>query len=104
MPNCSSRKACPQAWQSPWRDRHRDLQSQGYRVSVSVAGRRDEVILQLRGDNAPPHTVENSQRNANTARTFLMPSGDWATNLAKDHNRGAQFLTGVIVVWGALRD
>src|SRR5262249_59025651 len=41
----------------------------GYRVSVSVVGRTGEVILQVRGDNASPHTVENSQRKAYTART-----------------------------------
>jgi uncharacterized protein GlcG (DUF336 family) len=74
----------------------------GYRVSVTVVGRTGEVILQVRGDNASPHTVENSQRKAYTARTFRMPSGDWATNLANDPNRAAQFLTGVIAVRGAL--
>jgi uncharacterized protein GlcG (DUF336 family) len=74
----------------------------GYRVSVTVVGRTGEVILQVRGDNAPPHTVENSQRKAYTARTFRMSSGDFATNLAKDPNRAAQFLTGVIAFQGAL--
>jgi uncharacterized protein GlcG (DUF336 family) len=74
----------------------------GYRVSVTVIGRAGEVILQVRGDNASPHTFENSQRKAYTARTFRMPSGDWATNLANDPNRGAQFLTGVIAIRGGL--
>jgi uncharacterized protein GlcG (DUF336 family) len=74
----------------------------GYRVSATVVGRTGEVILQVRGDNAPPHTVENSQRKAYTARTFRLPSGDWAENLTKDPNRGAQFLTGVIAARGAL--
>jgi len=73
-----------------------------YRVSVTIVGRTGEVILQVRGDNASPHTVENSQRKAYTARTFRMPSGDWADNLTKDPNRGAQFLTGVIAIRGAL--
>ena len=74
----------------------------GYRVSVSVVGRAGETILQVRGDNASPHTFENSLRKAYTARTFRIPSGDWAENLAKDPNRGAQFLTGVIASRGAL--
>jgi uncharacterized protein GlcG (DUF336 family) len=73
-----------------------------YRVSVTVVGRTGEVILQVRGDNAPPHTVENSQRKAYTARTFRLPSGEWAENLSKDPNRAAQFLTGVIAARGAL--
>ena len=54
----------------------------GYRVSVTVVGRTGEVILQVRGDNASPHTVENSQRKAYTARTCTT-SGDWAENLTK---------------------
>jgi uncharacterized protein GlcG (DUF336 family) len=74
----------------------------GYRVSVTVVGRTGEVILQVRGDNASPHTVENSQRKAYTARTFRVPSGDWAENLSKDPNRAGQFLTGVIAFRGAL--
>src|SRR5262245_62997495 len=43
---------------------------QGYRVSVTVVGRTGEVIVQMRGDNAPPHTMENSFRKAYTSRTF----------------------------------
>jgi uncharacterized protein GlcG (DUF336 family) len=74
----------------------------GYRVSVTIVGRTGEVLLQVRGDNASPHTVENSQRKAYTARTFRLPSGEWATNLSNDPNRGAQFLTGVIAIRGAL--
>src|SRR5437762_12828811 len=44
--------------------------AQGNRVSVSVVGRTGEIIVQLRGDDASPHTIENSQRKAYTARTF----------------------------------
>jgi uncharacterized protein GlcG (DUF336 family) len=74
----------------------------GYRVSVTVIGRAGEIILQVRGDNASPHTFENSQRKAYTARTFRTPSGDWAANLANDPNRAGQFLTGVIAIRGGL--
>ena len=38
--------------------------SQGYTVSVAVVGRNGEVIVQMRGDNAPPHTVENAFRKS----------------------------------------
>ena len=34
------------------------------RVSVTVVGRNGEVLVQLRGDNASPHTMENSFRKA----------------------------------------
>src|SRR5947199_3574330 len=51
---------------------------QGYNVSVHVVGRNGEVIVAVRGDGAPPHTMENSQRKAYTARTFRIPSGEFA--------------------------
>jgi uncharacterized protein GlcG (DUF336 family) len=41
---------------------------QGYRVTVAVVGRTGELV-QLRGDDAPPRTIENSQQGL-TARTF----------------------------------
>ena len=74
----------------------------GYRVSVTVLGNAGEVLIQLRGEGVGPHTMENSQRKAYTARTFRVPSGVWAENLAKDPLRAGQFLTGVIALAGAL--
>jgi len=50
---------------------------QGYHVSVHVLGRNGEVIVAVRGDDAPPHTMENSQRKAYTSRTFRIPSGEF---------------------------
>ena len=32
---------------------------QGYTVSVHVLGRNGEVLVAVRGDGAPPHTMEN---------------------------------------------
>jgi len=51
--------------------------AQGYRVSVTILGREGQVIVQLRGDEAPPHTIENSQKKAYTSRTFRIPSGEF---------------------------
>src|SRR3984893_17401488 len=50
---------------------------QGYHVSVHVVGRNGEVLVALRGDGAPPHTMENSQRKAYTSRTFRIASGEF---------------------------
>ena len=50
---------------------------QGYHVSVHVLGRNGEVLVAVRGDGAPPHTMETSQRKAYTARTFRIPSGEF---------------------------
>ena len=74
----------------------------GYRVSVTVLGNAGEVLIQLRGEGVGAGTMENSQRKAYTARTFRVPSGVWAENLAKDPIRAGQFLTGVIAFAGAL--
>jgi uncharacterized protein GlcG (DUF336 family) len=75
---------------------------QGYRVSATVVGRTGEIIVQLRGDNTGPHTVENSFRKAYTARTFRVPSGEIAERLKKDPTLGLIHLTNVIANQGAL--
>jgi len=78
--------------------------AQGYHVSVTVVGRLGEVIVQLRGDNAPPHTVENSQRKAYTARTFRTSSAEFAKRVLKPGEPpGPQtMLTGIVAAAGAL--
>jgi uncharacterized protein GlcG (DUF336 family) len=57
---------------------------QGYRVSVSVVGRNGEIIAQLRGDEASPHTLDFSFRKAYTARTFRIASGEIANRFKQD--------------------
>lgn len=74
----------------------------GYVVSVTVVGRSGENIVQVRGDNAPPHTVENSQRKAYTARTFRIPSGELVTRLKNDPTLGLIHLNNVIANQGGL--
>ncbi len=76
--------------------------AQGYRVSVTVVGRNGEVIVQLRGDNASPHTMENSFRKAYTSRTFRIPSGEMVKRLKDNPQLGAIHLTNVIAAQGAL--
>jgi uncharacterized protein GlcG (DUF336 family) len=75
---------------------------QGYRVSATVLGRNGEVIVQLRGDDTGPHTIENSQRKAYTARTFRIPSGEFVTRVKDNPTMGAVHLSGVIAAQGAL--
>ena len=76
--------------------------AQGQRVSVTVVGRTGEVIVQLRGDNASPHTIENSFRKAYTSRTFRIPSGEMVKRLKDNPQLGAIHLTNVIAAQGAL--
>jgi uncharacterized protein GlcG (DUF336 family) len=74
----------------------------GYHVSVTVLGRNAEVIVQLRGDGASPHTIENSFRKAYTSRTFRIPSGEIAKRFKDDPSYFAVRLTNVIPAQGAL--
>ena len=45
-----------------------------YKVSVTVVGREAQIMVYLRGDGSPPHSVENSFRRAYTALTYRQPS------------------------------
>jgi uncharacterized protein GlcG (DUF336 family) len=74
----------------------------GYSVSVTVVGRNGEVILQVRGDNTGPHTIENSFRKAYTARTFRAPSVELVNRLKADPNLALIHLNNVIANQGAL--
>lgn len=74
----------------------------GYAVSATVVGRNGEIIVQVRGDNTGPHTMENSMRKAYTARTFRIPSGDMVTRLKNDPTLGLIHLSNVIANQGAL--
>ena len=76
--------------------------AQGYRVSVTVVGRNGEVLVQLRGDNASPHTMENSFRKAYTSRTFRIPSREMVKRLKDNPQLGAIHLTNVVAAQGAL--
>jgi uncharacterized protein GlcG (DUF336 family) len=74
----------------------------GYAVSATVVGRNGEIIVQVRGDNTAPHTVENSFRKAYTARTLRSPSGALVDRLKADPTLAFIHLTNVIAFQGAL--
>jgi len=74
----------------------------GYKVSVTVVGRNGEIILQVRGDDANPHTMENSMRKAYTARTTRSPSGALVDRLKADPTLPFVHLTNIIAIQGAL--
>jgi uncharacterized protein GlcG (DUF336 family) len=74
----------------------------GYSVSVTVVGRSGEVILQVRGDDSNPHTMENSMRKAYTARTTRAPSGAMVDRVKADPTLGLVNLSNIIAIQGAL--
>ena len=75
---------------------------QGYRVSVTVVGRTGEILVQIRGDNSNPHTMENSMRKAYTSRTSGAPSGDMVKRLKDNPQLSQIHLTNIIAAQGAL--
>jgi uncharacterized protein GlcG (DUF336 family) len=75
---------------------------QGNRVTVAVVGRTGEIIVHLRGDDASPHTIENSQRKAFTARTFRTSSGEFAQRQKDNPPGAALWLTGISATAGGL--
>jgi len=74
----------------------------GYAVSATVVGRNGEIIVQVRGDNTSPHTMENSFRKAYTSRTLRIPSGALVDRLKADPTLGFIHLTNIIAFQGAL--
>lgn len=74
----------------------------GYAVSATIVGRNGEIVVQVRGDNTGPHTMENSFKKAFTSRTFRIPSGEMEERLKKNPQMGAQYLTGFTTARGAL--
>ena len=74
----------------------------GLNISVTVVGRNGEVLVQVRGDNTGPHTMENSMRKAYTARTFRSPSGDTETRLKNDPGFALIHLNNIIANRGGL--
>jgi uncharacterized protein GlcG (DUF336 family) len=53
-------------------------------VSVTVVGRNGEPLVQLRGEDASPHTYDFSFRKAYRARTFRVASGEIVNRFKQD--------------------
>ena len=76
--------------------------AQGNRVTVAVIGRTGEIIVQLRGDDASPHTIENSFRKAYTARTFRTASGEFGQRQKENAPGFALWLSNISATPGGL--
>jgi uncharacterized protein GlcG (DUF336 family) len=76
--------------------------SQGYNVSVTIVGRGGEALVQVRNENAAPHTFENAMRKAYTARTTRAPSGDLVKRVKENPQLALLNLSNIIAAQGAL--
>jgi uncharacterized protein GlcG (DUF336 family) len=76
--------------------------SQGYTVSVAVVGREGQILVQLRGDGSPPHSIENSFRRAYTALTYRQPTARVEERVRKDPLDQLVHLTNIMAAQGGL--
>jgi uncharacterized protein GlcG (DUF336 family) len=78
--------------------------AEGYGISVVVVDRAGDTIVALRGDKAGPHTMENARRKAYTARTFRIPTSQYAAKYAENDPVVTQQVTlpNVIAIAGGL--
>ena len=74
----------------------------GYKVSTVVIGRFGEIIVQVRGDGAGPHTMDFAFKKAYTARTSRVASGEMEERLKNNPQIGTQYLPGFTTSRGAL--
>ena len=73
----------------------------GLNASVAVVDRAGRLRVFLQGDNANPHNIELARRKAYTARTFRMPSAEWAKR-SETTNTGQRMLADVIPLGGGM--
>jgi uncharacterized protein GlcG (DUF336 family) len=64
-----------------------------YAVSAVVVDRDGLTIVEMRGDDAAPHTMENARRKAYTAMSFRQPTADYAKKLQDPNSVAHQQVT-----------
>ncbi len=64
-----------------------------YAVSAVVVDRDGETIVEMRGDEAAPHTMENARRKAYTAMSFRQPTAEYAKKLQDPNSVAHQQVT-----------
>jgi uncharacterized protein GlcG (DUF336 family) len=67
--------------------------AKGWAESAVVVDRDGATIVEMRGDNASPHTVENARRKAYTAMAFKQPTAEYAKKLQDPNSVAHQQVT-----------
>ena len=67
--------------------------AKGWAELAVVVDRDGETIVELRGDNAAPFTVENARRKAYTAMAFKQPTSEYAKKLQDPNSVAHQQVT-----------
>ena len=71
-------------------------------ITVAVVDRAGRVRVFIAPDNPSPHNFELARRKAYTARTFRIPSGEFAQRVKDNPTTGQVHLTNIIANQGAL--
>ena len=72
-------------------------------ISVAVVDQAGNPRMMLNADTASPHNFDLARRKAYTARTFRMPSSEWAKASTGDTPQAAQRqMVGVIALGGGV--
>ncbi|HTZ03557.1 MAG TPA: heme-binding protein [Xanthobacteraceae bacterium] len=64
-----------------------------YAVSAVVVDRDGQTIVEMRADDAAPHTMENARRKAYTAMTFRQPTAEYVKKLQDPNSVAHQQVT-----------
>jgi uncharacterized protein GlcG (DUF336 family) len=67
--------------------------AKGWAEAAVVVDREGETIVEMRGDNAAPFTVENARRKAYTAMAFKQPTAEFAKKLQDPNSVAHQQVT-----------
>lgn len=67
--------------------------AKGWAELAVVVDRDGATIVEMRGDNASPHTVENARRKAYSAMTFKQPTAEYAKKLQDPNSVAHQQVT-----------
>jgi uncharacterized protein GlcG (DUF336 family) len=67
-----------------------------------VIGREGQILVHLRGDGSPPHSIENSYRRAYTALTYRQPSANVEKRVRNDPGDQLVLLKHIMPAQGGL--
>jgi uncharacterized protein GlcG (DUF336 family) len=67
--------------------------AKGYATSAVVVDRDGLTLVEMRGDGASPHTMENARRKAYTAMTFKQTTAEYAKKLVDPNSVAHQQAT-----------
>ncbi|HEY4364087.1 MAG TPA: heme-binding protein [Bryobacteraceae bacterium] len=80
-----------------------ECRDKGFHTSVAVVDRAGQVLVELRDEQAAPHTLEMARRKAYTAQAFKMTTADFEKRTRPDQlYAGQRNLTDMLALSGGV--